>query len=174
MRLATLVLATSISGLAATAFAGPSTGPITDLMGLFVNDSVAEEQRLCSQRLPDTAAQWKADLERWRAANAEPLRQLRDAGQAVHRLTVLHALEAPASVSMTEREARLSMYSSFQMLAATQPAMELAAANDAQATERCQSWRASIAPGGPLETGLPAAIDGARRLLQSAAQNPAR
>jgi hypothetical protein len=160
--------------VAANASAGPSTQPIGDFFGLFVDASVAQEQRLCSARLPETAAEWKADAERWRTANAEPLRQLRETGQAVHKLTTLHAFEAPASVSLTDRETRASMYGSFQMLAVAQPATELATANDTQAAERCQNWRAAIAPGGPLETGLPAAIDGARRLLQSAAQDRGR
>ena len=52
------------------------------------------------------------------------------------------------------------------MLATMQPATDLAASNDRQATERCKGWHEAISPSGPLESGLPEAIGGAKRLLQ--------
>ena len=97
----------------------------------------------------------------------------RETGQALHRATAKRALEAAPAMSLDEREAELAMSSGFMMLAASQPAMDLAGANDAQAAERCQNWRVAIAPNGPLETGLQSAIEGAKRLLRSA-QNAGR
>lgn len=171
MRIALLALAAGAC-VATGAIAGPSTAALTDFAGLFVDSSVGQQQRLCSIRLPDTATQWRADLQRWRAANAEPLRELRETGQALRNLTARRAVEASPGMSLEEREGQLAMYSGFMMIAVTQPAVELATANDAQAAERCEKWRAAIAPSGGLESGLSRAIEGAKRLLHQAQEAP--
>ena len=64
------------ASLASTASAGPSTSPIGDYLGLFVETTVSQYQMFCSTREPATAAMWKTDVRRWREANSKSLQEL--------------------------------------------------------------------------------------------------
>jgi hypothetical protein len=167
MRIAPFVIWAS---LASTASARPSTAAIGDYLGLFVEATVGQYQMLCSAREPATAALWKTDVRRWREANAKSLQELRAVAKQLELSARARALDPSSKELLEERETRLTAYTSFQMLAATQPAVELATSNDRQSSERCKSWHDAIAPNGPLETGLPQAILGAKRLLQAEAE----
>ena len=155
-----------LASLASTALAGPSTSPVGDYLGLFVEATVGQYQMLCSAREPATAALWKADVRRWREANSRSLQELQASAKRLELAARTRAFDTSSKEPLEERETGLMIYTSFMMLAATQPATELATSNDRQAIERCKGWHEAIAPNGQLEAGLPEAILGARRLLQ--------
>lgn len=82
-------------------------------------------------------------------------------------LTWLDQAHRWASVSRIRRPAvRVACLAIVVLLAASQPPIALARANDQQAGMQCKTWREAIAPGGPLETGLPVAVLGAKRILE--------
>lgn len=166
MRLAHFVILASLASAASTASAGPSTSPIGEYLGLFVEATVSQYQMLCSAREPATEALWKADIRRWREANSKSLQELRATAKLLELAARTRAFDTSSKEPIEERERHLTVYTGFMMLAATQPATELAASNDRQASERCKGWHEAISPAGALETGLPEALLGAKRLLE--------
>ena len=164
MRFAHLLFWTS---LASSTLAGQSTRPIGDYLGMFVETTVGQYQMLCSAREPANAAQWKTDVRRWREVNSHSLQELRVVAKLVELAARNRAFDTSSKEPLQEREAHLTAYTGFMMLAAAQPATELAASNDQQAGGRCKGWQEAISPNGPFETGLPEAILGAKRVLQA-------
>jgi len=150
----------------ANAVAGRSTSAIGEYMSLFLDEAVGQYEMLCTAREPDTAAQWKAEVQRWRGANAAPLGELQAVARSIERAARELAFDMSSKETVDERAERVTIFPGFAMLTTSQPAIELAGLNDRQASVRCKSWREAIGPGGPFETGLAQAVAGGRRILQ--------
>lgn len=150
----------------ANAVAGSSTTAIGEYMSLFVDAAVGQYEMLCTAREPDTAAQWKAEVQRWRGANAAPLGELQAIAKSIERAARERAFDMSSKETVDERADHVALFPGFALLTASQPAIELARLNDRQASERCKSWREAIGPGGRFETDLAQAVSGGRRILQ--------
>jgi hypothetical protein len=167
-------VAHGLAGLVACtlAAAGPSTSAIGDHLGLFLESSVQQYQMLCSAREPASAAAWRAQVAPWRDRNAQPLQELRRITGELQAVGRQRAFEAPASEPLDKRADLLVMYSGFMLLAASQPAMLLARANDAQASVMCRNWLDALAAGGELDRQPALAVEGGKRLLAALAAAP--
>ena len=156
----------------AASLAGSSTQPISAYLSIFTETTVAQFGNLCSARLPQTAPQWKQDIGRWRNANDDSLRTLRAIATGIEAAIAQRQPNPSSKQALSNHDSSLKMFLGFQMLAAAQPATQLAQIDDENAKRQCNEWRSAIASGGPLENELPQAILGAKQILNRELESP--
>ena len=154
-----LALCTAVANPGAAAAAG-APEIIGGLNALFIEGAVSSQQIFCGTRFPNSATAWAEGSTRWKQANEATLTELRDIARRL-------GDAPPAELAVPDGAhpaSRMMVTQGFRQMSTLQSAATLAGLNDAQATLVCDQRLAGLAPGGRVETALPAYLAAARKL----------
>ncbi|MCE2917268.1 MAG: hypothetical protein LW768_17235 [Rubrivivax sp.] len=149
LRIAALLLALTAN---AGAWAQGASTIIGGLYTLHVEDRIATQGMVCSQRFPTSQADWTTDLTAARARHRAAFDELAAIAKNVAQRGPSPGNEGPKAIE------------AFREITKMLPHSELASLDDANASALCQRWRALLAPDAGFDKAMPEMLAVARRL----------